>query len=1021
MIIVRFRNTNIAENARLNVNDTGFRPIIYKDRPVEKLMMDANTDHIFVYDGNAWRLINPSATGTEIFGGSTIGGSTTTSNQMSGYLGFTTEGFNGQGITVDGEVNRAIITIPFKTRKDSNAKVTISDGPDDWALRFGDNSLIPVTDPIVISNDNSVAVIQFTLSIPYPSNSPCALVIRRPEAYIKIESTMEKTAFVPANGIGGVPVSVTHGARLILSQFYVLPINATNQIVNWSIVSPGTTSAVIRDGILDMDKCGTVRIEATVINGATPTTNFKKSIDIKSLASAIEITKQPDSFKKVSYGNITESVTITARSRNDELTYQWYQSTSNSTATGTPINGQDTPTLTIPQNLAIGNHYFFCKIQVKNDPNNMTADTSIMEIRVNKQVQSIRITNKPEFLLEFSSMRLETEIDPTDATYGDIKWTSSNRDVAVVDDGVLYTYKAGNSTIRAEVDGKYDELNLEVRKMLNVSRIQNIPEEMESGSTITLSPQIDPPDATYRRVAWSVISTNGNVVNINGNTITASGSGKFVIRGTIRGENGYIYMQDFDIKLTASFVNVSDIILPTTFTWQTVPLYLYRTIVPANASRQEIVWSIVNDNGTDTTLSGNSITATNIGTVKIRATIKDGKRTADFIKDFEIEIKEKSPTIEQISMSPSSCLFGTGTDLNFIVVPSYAKDKYTITTKIIRGSSVQHFELTNNKLTFKEHDSYINYNPTIEITAIDKNNSNNKFVTKADFFISSNKVSVKDIFFTDIDEAFGVSGYRNIIADEFYTIDPRNASNKTVVFSIDPLDDGSTGASISGNKITATSAGKLKMIATIEHGEFGTRDFIKKFEIPIHEQVSGVFNMVENIPQKAYTGFPLLDNIFVKPRTVDVYQKFNLNYKNGMNVGLIEGSNPNDGVVCTKPGVLKFDIHWKYADIDNKSFSVTIEQFKPVTDITLPATTFTTTTSRVEHDLAPVINPLDASLAANIEWSIIEANGHTVTIEGNKLVTTEEIEDTIKIRATIENGVAYDNDFTKEFDITFTK
>ena len=68
-----------------------------------------------------------------------------------------------------------------------------------------------------------------------------------------------------------------------------------------------------------------------------------------------------------------------------------------------------------------------------------------------------------------------------------------------------------------------------------------------------------------------------------------------------------------------------------------------------------------------------------------------------------------------------------------------------------------------------------------------------------------------------------------------------------------------------------------------------------------------------------------------------------------------------------------------------------------------------------------MINPLDASLAANIEWSIIEANGHTVTIEGNKLVTTEEIEDTIKIRATIENGVAYDNDFTKEFDITFTK
>ena len=544
---------------------------------------------------------------------------------------------------------------------------------------------------------------------------------------------------------------------------------------------------------------------------------------------------------------------------------------------------------------------------------------------------------------------------------------------------------------------------------------------MESGSTITLSPQIDPPNATYRRIVWSVVATNGNVVNINGDTITASGSGKFVIRGTIRGENGYIYMQDFDIKLTASFVNVTDIILPTTFTWQTVPLYLYRTIVPANASRQEIVWSIVNDNGTNTTLSGNSITAIDIGTVKIRATIKNGKRTSDFVKDFEIEIKEKSPTISQILMSPSSCLFGTDTDLNFTVIPSHAKDKYTITTKIIRGSNAQYFELINNKITFKEHDSYINYNLTIEITATDKNNENNKFTTKVDFFISASKVSVKDIFFTDIDEAFGVSGYRNIIANEFYTVDPRNASNKTVVFSIDPLDDGSTGASISGNKITATSAGKLKMIATIEHGEYGTRDFIKKFEIPIHEQVSGAFNMVENIPQKAYTGFPLLNNIFVKPRTVDVYQKFKLNYKNGTSVGLNEGSNPNDGVICTKPGTLKFDIHWKYADIDDKSFNVTIEQFKPVTDITISTATSPTTTSRVEHDLAPVVNPSDASFAANIEWTIVDAKGHNITVEGNKLITTEEIEDTIKIRATIENGVAYDNDFTKEFDIQFTK
>lgn len=53
--------------------------------------------------------------------------------------------------------------------------------------------------------------------------------------------------------------------------------DATNQTIKWSVAIPGSTGATITTGNnnqLNTTGVGTVKVTATVINGATSTTNY---------------------------------------------------------------------------------------------------------------------------------------------------------------------------------------------------------------------------------------------------------------------------------------------------------------------------------------------------------------------------------------------------------------------------------------------------------------------------------------------------------------------------------------------------------------------------------------------------------------------------------------------------------------------------------------------------------------------------------------------------------------------------
>ncbi len=93
-------------------------------------------------------------------------------------------------------------------------------------------------------------------------------------------------------------------------------------------------------------------------------------------------------------------------------------------------------------------------------------------------------------------------------------------------------------------------------------------------------------------------------------------------------------------KWTQNYVAVTNITGVPTAGKVGTTLTLAGTAAPSNASQKTITWSIVSKGSTGAKLNGKKLTFTNAGTVKVRATIKDGvAKGTDYKKDFTIRVK----------------------------------------------------------------------------------------------------------------------------------------------------------------------------------------------------------------------------------------------------------------------------------------------------------------------------------------------------------------------------------------------
>ena len=159
---------------------------------------------------------------------------------------------------------------------------------------------------------------------------------------------------------------------------------------------------------------------------------------------------------------------------------------------------------------------------------------------------------------------------------------------------------------------------------------------LEQGSKETLVATITPKKATNKTVSWS--SSDNSVATVStGGELTAVNAGTTTI--TVITQDGG-KRATCDVTVFIPFIAITNIIeVPSTIKTGK-PLTLTGEVVPSNASKKTIIWSIVHEGSTGATISDNILNTFVAGYVVIQATIKDGLGPGeDYKQEFIIYVE----------------------------------------------------------------------------------------------------------------------------------------------------------------------------------------------------------------------------------------------------------------------------------------------------------------------------------------------------------------------------------------------
>jgi len=237
--------------------------------------------------------------------------------------------------------------------------------------------------------------------------------------------------------------------------------------------------------------------------------------------------------------------------------------------------------------------------------------------------------NKSELTLAVGQTeQLIATIEPENATNKNVSWSSSNEEVATVDeDGTVRAVGAGTATITVTTeDGGYTAtctvtVNAATVSVTGVSLDKN-ELTLTVGDTEKLTATVEPPNASNKNVSWSSSDEAVATVSADG-TVTAVGAGTATITVTTEDGNKTATCKvTVIVPVERVSLNKSELTLVVGQTEQ-----LIATIEPWNATNKNVSWSSSNEEVATVDEDG-TVTAVGAGTATITVTTEDGNKTA---------------------------------------------------------------------------------------------------------------------------------------------------------------------------------------------------------------------------------------------------------------------------------------------------------------------------------------------------------------------------------------------------------
>jgi uncharacterized protein YjdB len=575
----------------------------------------------------------------------------------------------------------------------------------------------------------------------------------------------------------------------------------------------------------------------------------------------------------------------------------------------------------------------------------------------------------------------------------------------------------------AKKDQKYDSAQLKAVYTLQAKWVEAVnayppPQAFNPGMKITLKTNTENATIYYTTDGTEPVQddehkySDEEKISIEEDTAIKAYAVKEGFRNSVTKEFKYTMNENVFIEVNAIIFNTTTVVVNKT-------LPLKASVQPDTASVREIEWSIVENQNNCISLSPDKSELKGIkeGKAVIQAKVPGGSRDGydDFPATFNITVNPEFVEVKGIDLYKTNVLTGGNLVLDYTIEPDAATSKKVVWS-IVEGQTETDAAILNNDTLTANRKGIVKVKASIE------NGSKG-----GDVFEKTFKIEVKDFVAV---KAIDLKT-KNVAVGEYLTLNgvitPEEATNQRITWTIES-DDDNTGAQIrSGNRLKADTVGTVLLRATIENGKLGSED--REYDDFTSESIS-----IE-VTEKAFV--PVGDIIFLSDETVLVGKTLALTGKveppgadQNIEWSIVDGEDEGDpaasiaeniltaqraGTVTVKATVQKGAAGQNEEEYTSyeKPFQIDIkEQFNAVTSITLRR-------DRVAsgEEVLVTIQPGNAT-NKKIDWTIEDAGDIDVSIDNNTNVLTANKAGSVKVNATIKNGIEQGRDFIAPLTIT---
>jgi len=732
-----------------------------------------------------------AADGSGVFGTITI----SLSNQIVPVTGITVTGAGGASIIAT-DNGTLLLTATITPSNATNKNVT-------WSITSGNAFATISSDGTVTAIDNGSVTATATAADGTGVTGSLTIIISK---------QVIPVASIALAGSGGSSVISTDNGTLQVTET-VLPSNATDKSVTWTIVNGTGQASVSQTGLVTAIGNGDVTVKATSNDG----TNVSGTL-------VITITNQLTKVSGITIAGAGGASTISA----DDGTLQLVETVlpadaTNKSVTWAIVNGTGLAAISSSGLVTALDNGTITVKATANDGSNVYGTIVITISNQVIPVTGITVTGAgglSSINTDDGSLQLTALVLPANATNKAVSWQVINGtgQALINSSGLLTALNNGSVTaVATATDGTGVSGNITIGISNQIIPVTGITVSGEGGlsaisvdnGTLQMSASVLPADATNKTVVWSVTSLTGQATLSPTGLLTAADNGTVSVKATAA--DGSNVSGSLIVTLTNQIVPVTGITVTgaggaSIITTPGGTLEMTANVLPSNATNKTVTWSVVNGTGTASIDAAGLLSSLTDGTVTVYATANDGSLVAG---SQVIRISTTIIPVSSIAVTGEGGSTVINTDngtllLSAAVLPLNASDP-AVVWSIVNGTGKGTIS-ASGLLT-----ASANGTVTVTATAVDGSGVSGSLVIT----ISNQIVLVTGITVTG-------SGGETTITTDNGTLQlnadvlPSDATNKTVLWS---LVNGTGNATInSSGLVTAVSNGTVTATATSTDG-----------------------------------------------------------------------------------------------------------------------------------------------------------------------------------------------------------